>query len=148
MSNRNIKDIVGSVLFGALGLYVLVTAPGLGLGTAQNMGPGYFPMLLGAALLLMSGGLFVSALATSGSLPEIQWRPLVSVLASIAAFALAFRFAGLVPAIFLTVCVAALGDREARLLHSLALAVVISLLAWLIFRVGLGLPMPAFRRLF
>jgi hypothetical protein len=72
---------------------------------------------------------------------------LIWVSASLVAFGLAFTWLGLVPAIILTVVIAAAADRTSRPLSAVLLGVGFAIGAWLIFRVGLNLPMPAFRGL-
>jgi hypothetical protein len=70
---------------------------------------------------------------------------MLAVLAAIAGFALIMRFFGLIPAMFVSVVVASLGDRTARPRATLALAAVAAIGVWLVFRVGLGLQMPGLK---
>lgn len=145
MSGWNLRDLVGALLFASLGVIVLVGASGYRLGTAQSMGPGYFPTVLGVVLIALSLIVGLLGMKVPTRLPSIAWRPLIAVAASIVAFGLALRWLGLIPAIFLTVSIAALGDSNSRLLSVILTAIVLAVASWAIFRLGLGLPMPAFR---
>jgi hypothetical protein len=142
MTGRNYRDLLagGSVL--AIGLYFLAGALSMRVGSAMQMGPGYFPMLVGGLTIVL--GLTIVALSFAGPprFDIVEWRPAAFVLAAIAGFAAALDSFGLIPAMAVGVLVASLGDRTARLVPSLLLAVAAALGAWLIFRVGLGLQMP------
>jgi hypothetical protein len=66
------------------------------------------------------------------------------VLLSAIVFALIVEVLGLVPAIFALTGCAVLADNKVRLLGTLALGACLSLMAWLIFVAGLGIPVQAF----
>jgi hypothetical protein len=145
---------IGGTLALAAGVWVMIEASGYPLGTLRRMGPGYFPVLLGALLAAMGGLLALTALLSgeagcAGEPREDDVRPdaraLVAVLAGLGAFALLLPRFGLVPAVAALVVISAQGSGQMRPLGALALAVVLAALAWAIFRLGLGLPLPAFR---
>jgi hypothetical protein len=140
-----VKDAVGGALIALCGGIFAYASSTYRLGTATSMGPGYFPMAVG--LITVGLGLWVigSAFRRSGSLPEFRLRPLVAVASAIAAFGLTLVHLGLVPAIVVAVLVSAVGDTTAKLRSTLAVAVLMALASWLVFRIGLGLPLPAFR---
>ena len=112
------------------------------------MGPGYFPALLGGALAAMGAALALVALWRDEPPAEEETRPdvraLLAVLAGLAAFALLLPQAGLVPAVAGLVVIAAQGSGQMRPGGALVLAAVLAGLSWAIFRLGLGLPLPAF----
>ena len=140
--------VLGGALALALGLWVMTEAGGYQMGTARRMGPGYFPSLLGALLALMGAALAALGLWRAEGAPEEEERAdpraLVAVLAGLAAFALLLPRAGLVPAVIGLVVIAAQGSGQMRPLGALVLAFVLAALSWAIFRLGLGLPLPAF----
>lgn len=124
--------------FGGIGVWL---GSGYALGTAARMGPGFFPLLVSAALLTF--GLLTSVVAFVSDEPlEGNWalRPLVLVLASVAVFALALRPFGLIVATMLLVGVSALGGRGSRLVETVLLAIGLSGFAVLLFVKGLGIP--------
>ncbi len=141
--------VIGGALALAIGLWVMTEASGYPLGTARRMGPGYFPVLLGGLMAVLGTALALASLggreAPRGDDERADPRALVAVLAGLAAFALLLPRAGLVPAVAGLVVIAAQGSGQMRPLGAVVLAVVLAALAWAIFRLGLGLPLPAFR---
>jgi hypothetical protein len=145
MRRANLRDLVGGLLVAAVGLCFLVGALNMRIGSAMEMGPGYFPMLVGGVVIAL--GLVIAAVsfARPGRIEEVEGRPMLAVFASIGGFALVLGQFGLIPAIVAGVGLAALGDRTSRPLPTLVLAVTVALGSWLAFSVGLGLPMPGLR---
>src|SRR5579871_2648101 len=99
------------------------------LGTLQKMGPGYFPVALGALLILL--GILIAGTASTGggeeeSLPHAEWRGWFCIIAGPALFILFGRYFGLLPATFACVFVSALGDREVDLKGAAILSAGIS----------------------
>jgi hypothetical protein len=145
LSRINVKDLVGGIALLAIAIFFSVYAAYLGIGTGRRMGPGYFPLLAG----LFTGGaslfIIVPALFSRGEIPRMAWRPFLTLVASIAGFIVVMPRAGLLPAIVATVCVAALADPRSTVRGTLLLAAGVALGAWLVFIVGLGLPMRTYR---
>jgi hypothetical protein len=69
------------------------------------------------------------------------------IVIAISAFALIIPIAGLIPAAFVTVVIASLGSNKFHFKTALGLAIIISVLIWLLFSVLLGLPMPGLKGL-
>lgn len=145
MTKPDYRDIIAGLCLGAIGVLVLSMAIGYGIGTFSRMGAGFFPMLLGAAAILLAATLVSSALRRSAEVPRPSWRPLVGVAAAIAVFALSVEALGLLPAVAFTAAIAAASDRDTRLLQALVLVALLAVGSWLIFIAGLGLTIPAFR---
>ena len=147
MRRFNVTDAATGLALVLIGLFVQAhVVASYDLGTFRRMGPGMVP--LGLALLLSGLGalLALSALLRAPvPLPQLQLRPFVFVLASIAAFAMTIRFLGLVPAVVLLVGFATLADRDSRFGMFLVLSAVLATLAFVIFRLGLGMNLTPFR---
>jgi hypothetical protein len=143
-----VKEVAAGLSLGAVGVAFLIGALGLDIGTAHRMGPGYYPLLVAGAAIVVGllNAVLVCPRHDDRTHEAIAWRPLIAVLASIAVFAATVQRLGLVPAVVAAVLLAAAGDRTARWPGALVLAVVAALGAWLIFRVGLALELPAFRQ--
>ena len=111
------------------------------------MGPGYFPVLLGALLTLLGGVLVFKALVfeteDGGRIGRWAWRPVGFVVLSILVFSVAIdglsAFGippmGLVLAIFALTVLAAKAGSVFRWKEVLVLASVLSLGSYLIFMV-------------
>jgi hypothetical protein len=102
-------------------------------------------LLVGGIVAGLGVVIMLTAFVGRARFHEIHWRPMMAVLAAIAGFAAVMQVFGLIPAMFVSVVVASLGDRTARPRATLALAAVAAIGAWLVFRVGLGLQMPGLK---
>jgi hypothetical protein len=78
----------------------------------------------------------------SSSSEASGWRPVVFVTASLVIFGLSIERLGLVVSILLLVGVGAVAARGLRFLETLAAALVLIVLSWSIFILGLGLTIP------
>ncbi len=148
MRGVNVREVTAGLLFAGIGLFFLVSGWELSRGTLTRMGPGFIPAAL--AVIAIVVGLLIALRGfrvADGGFGEIAWRPLIAVLLGIAAFALITVRFGLLPGTFFAIAISAFGDRASRPLNVFLLALGITIAAWLIFLVGLGLPIPAFRNL-
>lgn len=142
------RDIAAAAVLLFFGLsFAAYAIAYLQLGSFARMGPGMFPMLVGlvvAGLGTFQGVLTLRAMranrATQDEPPEpIQWYSLVVVIAAMGLFAVVIRWFGLIPAIFTLSTVASFGHPRLTPALSFLIALVLSVLAWLIFVVALGL---------
>ena len=130
-------------MFIGLGAASLVLGRDYPLGTAFRMGPGYFPAVLGGALILF--GLYFVArslkapVAIEGDWP---WRPMIVLTLSLALFGFMMDRAGFVPALFVLVFGSAAAGKEFRLGEVLLLSAFLTPFATALFVWGLGLPYP------
>lgn len=144
MQARDYRDIWGGgflVLVGA-GAALDVTAK-LQLGSIARMGPGMFPTALAVLLIVIGLAILVPALFRQGEPVSLDWRSLGAILLSVLAFGLMIRTFGMVPAIIVQTLIATLADGKLGLVRSVTLSVCVALLAYLIFKAGLGLPVAA-----
>jgi hypothetical protein len=145
LSRINFRDLIGGIALLAIAIFFGVYAAYLGIGTGRRMGPGYFPLLAGLFTAGVSLFIIVPALFRGGEMPRMAWRPFLTLVGSIAVFILVMPRAGLLPAIVATICVAALADPRSTVRGTLLLAAGVALGAWLVFIVGLGLPLRTYR---
>jgi hypothetical protein len=151
--DRDLRDVLGGLLLGALGTFMVVYASkSLQLGTFSNMQPGMFPTILGG--LLIGLGCLIAAPAgarlvhgapsSQRPVERVAWRPLFAVAGSIVAFAVCVTRVGVVPAIFVLTAVSVLADGKLGPRGALALAMGMAALIVLIFHYGLRLAIPLF----
>jgi hypothetical protein len=142
------KDVLAGLLFVAVALIGLYVSRDYPIGTAVRMGTGYVPrllcwLLLGLGAWVLVQGFFETQSERAASLSATAaWRPLVFVTASLVIFGLSIERLGLVLSILLLIIVGAAGARGLRPFETVAAAVVLILLSWGIFIVGLGLAIP------
>ena len=85
MSIKSQKDFVSGLMFTAVGAgFAWNAALSYDIGSASQMGPGYFPLVLGLVLVLLGGFIMFFALVVEtpdgGVIGSIAWRPLVCIL--------------------------------------------------------------------
>ena len=100
-------------------------------------------MIAGLAILL--GGLVRKASSGQQESEAFALRPLLAVLGGIALFAVLLVPFGLAPAVAAAATVAGLGDPENSWPNLAMLAIVLAIGCWLIFSIGLKLPLPIIR---
>jgi len=142
------RDFYAGALMILFGLVMALKGPGYRTGTLMHMGPGFLPTALG--VILVGLGIAIAASATTaaegedeGILPEHpEWWGWACILASPLAFILFGTFGGLIPATFMCVFVAAMGDRTATLKGSAVLSSIITFFGVGLFHYVLQVPMP------
>ena len=144
---RSRTDILAGLTVSATGLFVLLQASGYAMGTARNMGPGYFPTMIGFALIAIGVAIVVIEGRTpSDQRPEfIDLRSILLIMGAISAFTLIVEPFGLAPATFIAVFVASRADGESSFLFSTVLSLIVAVASVAIFTYGLGVQVDAVR---
>jgi hypothetical protein len=146
MHNLNLKDIAAGLFFIAVGAAFIIDAMlTLDLGTAMQMGPGYFPVLLAGALCLL--GLVIAlqgVWAGPSSFGNVSWRGIVLVGLSPITFGASVQPLGLVPALALSTLLASLSSRRLGLRLALAITLGLTVFCIAVFAFALGMPVALF----
>lgn len=140
----NRRDLAAGAVFIGIGAFFGLNALlSLRIGTAQAMGPGYFPVLLGAALTGLGLAIAFGAFGKS-SVPfgYVSWRGVLLVAASIFFFAMTVRGLGLGPSLLIATLLAGLSSGRLSVAGAIALAVCMSVFCVLLFIYALRLPYP------
>jgi hypothetical protein len=138
------KDFWTGLIYVAFGAVALWLGANYNMGTAGRMGPGYFPKVL-AAILIVLGTISVARSFVSKGAPvePIALKPLVLLLLASALFGLLINRAGLIVALLALVLVSAAASREFKFSWSALLGLVgLVVFCALVFVKGLGVPMP------
>ena len=142
------KNVLAGLMFigvAALGLWLSRNYP---IGTALRMGTGYVPrllcwLLLGLGAVVLVQGLREAQDARPLSSSDVSaLRPVIFVTASLVIFGLSIERLGLIISILLLIGVGAVAARGLRPFETIAAAVVLIILSWGIFILGLGLTIP------
>lgn len=145
----NSKDFWAGAMFASIGVATIVVARRYAAGTAAQMGPGYFPAVLGAILACL-GLLIAARAALRRSEPEgvgpISLRQILLVLASVAGFGLLLEPLGLILTSFIVMMTAARASHQFRLLPAAINATAVTAMSWAVFSFGLKLTMPVWPR--
>ncbi len=143
MHIRAPKDFWSGLMFLAFAAVTLVTSSGYSMGRGGRMGPGYFPTLLGAVLVLLGLILVVRSLATEGeAIQRIEMRPLSILTLCVILFGVMIQPLGLVIALTVTTFIAAFAGPDVRLKEAALLSTGLTLIATIIFVFALRLPLP------
>lgn len=137
------REVGAGVLFAAFGVVVITYARQYELGTATQMGPGFFPTMLGVLLVLLGGvavaqGLRQPARVPIGAFPFI---PTLFVLAAVLVFAVLIADYGLVPAVAAVVVLACYERLLRRPVEVAIIVVSLVVLTVGIFLYGIQLPL-------
>lgn len=141
----NKTDLWAGLLLIAAALFFGWQTLDLEAGTSLRMGPGYFPRVLSVLLFVLGIAVTVKSFSTVGEPFGITaWRGMAFILPAPVVFGLTVRGLGFVPALFLATLIAAQASPRLKWWQGLILAVVVTIMATLIFSYGLGLPFRRF----
>lgn len=147
------KDFWSAVLYIVLGTGTIAASSRYELGGPSNMGPGFFPIILGA-LLVIIGSIIAMRVFLGGQKPNskvgfVNWKALALISAATVAFGLLLPLTGVLIALPVLMMVGAAASRHFRIeFRALAGVLLLSAACALVFVIGLGVPMPLFGSLF
>jgi hypothetical protein len=140
------KDFYAGLLYLVVAVAFLWFGRTYKIGTAAQMGPGYFPIVLACMLAALGAiSIFRSFLTDGERVDALSWRPLLLITVACIAFGFLLAPAGLIIALSITVLVSAAASRQS-VYDFKGLLVLASLILFcvLVFVKGLGVPMPIF----
>ncbi len=141
----NNRDALAGLLFMALGTIGFIVALSYPFGSLQEMGPGFFPRVLGVILFGFGIVTLLKGLRSGEQVDgSWSWVPLSLLAAALIAFGWLMERFGLLPALVVLIVTSARAGKEFRLKETAVLTVVLCLLAMAIFVWGLGLPYSLF----
>jgi hypothetical protein len=142
------RDQAGGALMIAVGLGAIIEGQTYSFGSLARMGPGFFPVVLGALLGLVGVAIAASAKPTQAPKEDTaykaDWRGWGCIALSLSLFIILGRHGGLLPATFAVVFVSALGDRRNSVKNAFVLAVAIVAVCVTVFWGLLQLQFPLF----
>lgn len=142
--DRNWHEILAGLVWVAIGIASVVIARGYDFGTITRMGPGFVPTMLGILLIL-----FGLVAAWQGRvLPkvplDIRLRPFAFIIGGIIVWVLLIDRAGFVPSTMALILISAQAEREITWIEAISLAAGMTVVGYLIFIRGIGIPIAAF----
>ncbi|WP_010139973.1 tripartite tricarboxylate transporter TctB family protein [Oceanicola sp. S124] len=142
-----LEDYIAGLVTGVIGAFIITEGLTYRMGSLHSMGPGYFPVILGAIMVVLALFMVISAKPAEIAVarPEGgQLRGMAFLAAAFAGFALTVESLGMLVSVTLAVFLASLANRQTTLVTALILAVGTAVVSALVFRVGLGLQIKAF----
>ncbi len=142
---KNQKDFTVGLFYIAAGLAFSVLSRSYRMGSADAMGPGYFPFWLGLILALIGtlvAGRSLSARAVRERLPALRLSMFALVMGSILFFGAFVDYLGLVLTVAISVLIASAASHQFRLRNALVCALAVAVFCALLFVALLGLQIP------
>lgn len=149
------KDYYGGALMTLVGLAAVFAGMRYHTGTLSHMGPGFFPVSVGALLAFV--GVLIAFSARNDEPQDAKpaaghghaqgapdLRGTVCIVLGVLAFLLLGKYGGMIPATFAIVFISALGDRTNTIKQALVLAIAMCVVAAVVFRWALELQLPLF----
>ncbi|MBY5580996.1 tripartite tricarboxylate transporter TctB family protein [Rhizobium leguminosarum] len=138
-------NAICGALFVATGAFFAIQSLGLDLGTSVRMGPGYFPLVLAAVLVLLGAIIFIQALRVEGEpIDPFAWRGMLFILPAPVFFGLTVRGLGFAPSLFLTAFIACFASQKMNVFFAIMLSLLLTIFSVGVFSYGLGLPFERF----
>lgn len=146
MKVKSQRDFVSGLMFIIVGIAFAWGSTSYNFGDSARPGPAYFPFGLGIILALLGAIVTFKALTIESEngdpIGAIAWKPLVIILGAVAVFGFALPRLGLVITIPLLIIISSLAGDEFNWLEVIILSVVLTLMSYLVFVVGLSLVLP------
>jgi Tripartite tricarboxylate transporter TctB family len=140
---RNNKDFWAGIMLIAFGAASIVIARDYPFGSTVRMGPGYFPSILGAILVLFGLYIMAAGLRTGEKITVCcSLRALIVLPLSLVAFGMVMIHGGFIPALTLLIFGSAVAGRQFKFFEVLVLTVILTGFSAALFIWGLGLPYP------
>ena len=152
MTRLKDADLWAGVLFCAIGVAALIIGRNLAIGTAEEMGEGYVPRAMAAALLGLGSLLVVLSAwkrpqGAARATERVRLRPILLVTLAILTFVTVAEPLGLAAAIAASVTVASFAGEPLRARSLVILIAALCVFVGTVFVWGLGLPLSLFPRI-
>ena len=126
------------IIFGAVMAYF---GSFYGIGSLQDMGAGYFPVLLGFVTIFFGIATLLEVRHSQNPPPKIPWRAFVCVFSAILIWSLLVERIGLFPSSVLLVIIGSLGRSKINMRAMILTALLASTASVSIFIEGFSLPL-------
>jgi hypothetical protein len=148
------KNLASGLLLIAIGAFFAWSGRDLTVSNVSNMGPGYFPLILSGALVVLGLIVLVSSPKPIGGAAIVEedepinargnvpWRGILFLTGALLFFGLLVRPLGLGPALGGAVALSAFASRKWRVVPIVVMTVVMVVMGWAVFIKLLGMPVP------
>lgn len=141
----DVKNILAGAFFIAVGAsFGSVALLKLDIGSALQMGPGYFPLILSGLIIALGLAILVAKPSAVSDEPvhPLPWRGIILIGAAPLIFAAAVKPLGLAPAVALTALAVSHASRRVTSKLAISITIGVTLLCIAVFKVGLGISAP------
>lgn len=152
MKIKSQKDFWSGLMFVSVGIAFAWGATEYSFGTSARPGAGYFPFGLGLLMALLGAIVLFKSLtietADGDPVGGFAWRPLLIILGSVLVFGAALPRLGMLISLPVLIIMSSLASQEFSWKGAILNAVVLTLLSWGVFVVGLSLTIPLWPTVF
>jgi Tripartite tricarboxylate transporter TctB family len=136
------KDFWSGVMLIVIGGGSLIIARNYQFGSSLRMGPGYFPTVLGALLVMFGVYFLIQGLRAGAEKLTETWslRALIILPLSLVVFGLLIDRAGFIPAMLALIIIAAASSTQFKIVEVLLFSVFLTAMCVIVFVWALGLP--------
>ena len=146
MKIKSQRDFLSGLMFLIVGIVFAVGATNYSMGTSARPGAGYFPLILSVIMAILGAVVLFKSLTieTEGGDPvgDIAWRPLLVIVASIAAFGFTLPLLGMLAAVPILIVMVSFAGDEFGWKGVIVNSAVLTAFAWFVFVWGLKLTIP------
>jgi hypothetical protein len=137
------KDFWAGMMLIVIGAAAMFIARDYRFGSALRMGPGFFPTILSAILIVFGVCITAVGLRSGEKIQgDLSLRAFLLLPLSLVLFGVLMDLAGFIPALAVLVFVSAASGREFKSMEVLLLTTVLTVASVALFIWGLGLPYP------
>jgi hypothetical protein len=141
---KNRIDFAAGLIFVGVGLLYGMMSLRLSLGSALEMGPGYFPLVLCGLLVALGAAILITSF--SGGLGEtfgkVPWRAVIMLPLAIIAFGAGLKYLGLLPSVFVGALLASNASGGISVARRVAISLSLAIFCTLVFSYGVNLHIP------
>lgn len=151
MEVRNKQNFAAGLFFTVFGTFAAIVARGYTMGSAADIGPGYFPFWLAALLAVLGAVLAVTSLAPAAHKTEIgrlDWKSTLWIVGSVVLFAALLQHLGVILSVAVLVLLSSMGSHEFTWKGAAGSTLVLAALVYLVFVKGLHLQFPTWPTIF
>jgi hypothetical protein len=140
------KDFWSGLMFIVVGGAFAIGALNYSFGSSARPGPAYFPFGLGALLAILGAMILFEALTIETEDGEpigaFAWKPLFIILGAVLLFGFMLPRVGMVISLPVLVLISAYASDEHTWLGTIINAVILTVMSWAVFVLGLKLTIP------
>jgi hypothetical protein len=139
-------DLAAGAIYVLIALVFVIQSLQYEIGSLLRMGAGFFPLMLGSALLVLGLAVGASGFVAEREQPVtgFPWRAIFLVAAALIIFPVIVRPLGLIPAVFLTTILAGLAGARPNPVMVVVIAAGLTVVVLVIFVLGLQLRLRLF----
>jgi hypothetical protein len=146
IAKRNLPDVIACLLIACFGIVAIIIGLDYKLGQLTRMGPGYFPMVVGSLIVVLSIFAAIESARSEGVAPDFKLRPIVFISLGMLAWTLLIEDAGLIPSTIALIGLSSMARAPFRPVSVGLLIVGLCVAGYFVFIAGLGMPLTVLGR--